>query len=69
MIPVDTHFLAHERQDHLLSDAASDRLTREVPHAKRPGTRERMAGALIALALRIAPSLSTASHEPTLLVR
>jgi hypothetical protein len=62
MLPDDRNLLAYERQDHLLREAAADRLARLAPHAPRPGLRERAAGALIALAMHIAPSLRSASH-------
>ena len=69
MIPDDTHFLAGERQDRLLHEAAADRLARMTPRKQRPEVRERLAGALIVLALHIAPSVRTASQDPTFLLR
>jgi len=69
MILNDTHFLARERQDHLLHEAACDRLARTIPRDKRPDVRARVAGVLIALALRIAPSVRVATQGPTFLLR
>ncbi len=69
MIPDDMHVLARERQNHLLHEAASDRLARTIPRKQRPDVRERVAGALIALALRIAPSVISAAQDPALLLR
>jgi hypothetical protein len=62
MLPDDRNLLAYERQDLLLREAAADRLARLMPRVPRPSLRERAAGALIALAMRIAPSVRNPSH-------
>jgi hypothetical protein len=63
MLSDDRRFLTRERQLDLLSEAAADRLARQIPPTPGPSPRERLGSALINLAVRIAPSLGNPPHE------
>ena len=62
MLPDDRHFLALERHDHLLREAAAKRLARLAPRGTRRSLREQVAKLLIVLAAHIAPAVRYPSH-------
>jgi hypothetical protein len=69
MFPDDRHFLTYERQDQLLCEAAADRRARLTPQGTRSTLRERVACALVSLALLIAPSMGNVPSNSLVLHR
>lgn len=63
MYPSYGSFLSFDRREGLLREAELARRARLAPREPRRGPRVRVASLMIALAVRIAPSLGPAPHE------